>query len=160
MRITASLVLIAAILVAACGTTSSPTAPTTAMAEAAASISAQPAIAGHEATAFKFCPTSPAFSARVGLVVTATSDVALVVQNITYRFVDSQGSPMPQVTMTAPAMTAQFGSALVNARDSRTFPLDVSLGCGTQHTGRVQVTVLIADTNGRTCTRQLSVDVR
>jgi hypothetical protein len=160
MRITASLIPIAVIVVAACGTTASPAAPTTAIAEAAASVSAQPAVAGHQATTFNFCPTTPAFSARVGLVVTATSDVAVLVQEITYRFVDSQGAPMPQVTLAAPVMTTQFGSALVNARNSRTFPLDVGMGCGAQHTGVVHVTAVIVDTNGRTCTRQLNVDVR
>jgi hypothetical protein len=95
----------------------------------------------------------------VGIVVSA-ADLNLFVSTIGFRFVDSNGVQMPPVTLPAPVMATQFGSALVAARSSRTFPLDVRFGCGTLRTGTILVTVDTTDANGRTAVQDLTIGVR
>jgi hypothetical protein len=105
------------------------------------------------------CPASPPFTALVNLSVRA-GDVRVTVVEISLLFVDASGVRAPQVTLPAPVMTTQFGSALIEARSSRTFPLTLGLGCGTAPRGTVTVIVVTRDAGGRVTTGQVSTTLR
>jgi hypothetical protein len=153
------LILAGVLFASACGGTQTATAPTVIERASTTSVTADSSVMAQPTTSFTFCPTAPPFSAQVGIVVSA-ADLNLVVSTIRFRFVDSNGVQMPPVTLPAPVMATQFGSALVAARSSRTFPLDVHFGCGTLRTGTILVTVDTTDANGRTAVQDLSIGVR
>ena len=106
-----------------------------------------------------FCPSVDPFRVPVGLVVHA-QEVGLVVTQISARFTDSAGVQAPQVTLPAPVPTTQFGSALVEARSQRTFPVVLGIGCGTGQTGTLVIFVSARDDFGRTRSGQVTVVVR
>ncbi len=107
---------------------------------------------------FVSCPTSPPFSAVINVLVRA-GDVRITVVEISAQFVDSSGSRLPQVTLPGPVPTAQFGSALIEARGTQTFPLTLGLGCGVGTRGTVTVIVFTRDDGGRMTTGKLSAVV-
>jgi hypothetical protein len=102
------------------------------------------------------------FTIPVQLTVRAGElDVSLT--NITMRFEDGSGIPVPQTTppaplappapvptTPAPVPTTQFGSELMAARSVRTIPLSVPIGCTTNPRGTVIVVVGTRDGRGRT----------
>ena len=94
------------------------------------------------------CPDAHPFRVSANLSVRADAD-AFFVREVRMRFTDSSGIAAPQVTLAAPTLTRQFGTALVEARSARTFPLDFRFGCGTGRSGRLTVLVLVQDGNGR-----------
>ena len=151
---------------AGCETANTPAVPTTLESHAAsASVSAASSVQA-QPTSFSFCPTVTPFSATVGIVVVA-GDVDLFVTSITSQFTDTNNiqlpvitSQPPPVTLPAPVPTAQFGSALVQARSQVTFPVTVGTGCGTASTGTVVLAVQMTDANGVQLTQHLSVIVR
>lgn len=106
-----------------------------------------------------FCPAFPPVTVVLNLLVRAGS-LSLSVNEVRLRFVDTFGISMPQVTLPAPVMTTQFGSALVAARQSRLFPLSLGLGCGFGTQGTVIVVVITRDQNGQMTTGQVSALVR
>src|SRR5262249_43766284 len=101
--------------------------------------------------------TTP-FTATIGVVVVA-GDINVVVTRITSQFTDTNRVTLPTVTLPAPVPTAEFGSALVQARKGVTFPVTVNFGCGTGSTGNVAMTVHLSDANGMGSTRNLNVRV-
>jgi hypothetical protein len=109
-------------------------------------------------TSFSFCPTVTPFSATIAVVVVA-GDVDLFVTSITSQFTDTNNIQLPTITLPAPVPTAQFGSALVQARQGVTFPVTVNFGCGTASTGTVTMAVHLSDANGGASTRDLHVRV-
>ena len=150
---------------AGCETANTPAVPPTLESHAAsASVSAASSVQA-QPTSFSFCPTVTPFSATVGIVVVA-GDVDLFVTSITSQFTDTNNiqlpvitSQPPPVTLPAPVPTAQFGSALVQARQGVTFPVTVNFGCGTASTGTVAMTVHLSDANGAQSTSTLHVRV-
>jgi len=106
-----------------------------------------------------FCPAFPPFTAVLDLSISAGS-LSLSVTDITVRFVDTFGVSMPQVTLPAPVMTTQFGSALVQARQTRVFPLSLGLGCATGQQGTATVIVVFRDSNGRMSSGQVMAFIR
>lgn len=163
LTVIASLV-VAALLVTSCGDTDSrmnATGPTTLAAESASlnltssTISMKP---GH--TTFSFCPVVAPVTLVLNLSVTA-GVVGVSVVELGFQFVDNSGtSAAPQVTLPAPVPATQFGSALVQARQTRVFPLTVGLGCGTGQRGTITVIVVTRDQNGRMTTGRVSALVR
>jgi hypothetical protein len=106
-----------------------------------------------------FCPAFPPFTAVLPLSIRAGT-VRLSITEITLRFVDTFGTQMPQVTLPAPVLTTQFGSALVEARQTRLFPVSLGLGCGFGTSGNLVVVVLTRDDNGQMNSGQVSALVR
>lgn len=161
----ASLVL-AAFLVTSCGdtgarmTATAPTAVTTtdspSFTLASSSVSGRSASA---ATTFSFCPFGAPLTVGLFLGVTAGS-VSLTVVQLGVQFVDTSGISTPQITLPAPVPTTQFGTALVQARQTGIFPLNVGLGCGTGVRGTVVVVVIARDQFGRPLTGQTSMMLR
>ncbi len=152
-----NLILIGALILAGCETTT-PTVPTMLESTASAAVSAASSVQAQQTT-FSFCPTVTPFTATVGVVVVA-GDVNLLVTSITSQFTDQNHVQLPAVTLPAPVPTAQFGSALVEARSAATFPVSVAFGCGTVSTGTVAMSVHLTDATGVESVRNLSVDVR
>jgi hypothetical protein len=149
---------------AGCETANPPTVPTTLESHASATVSAASSVQAQQ-TSFSFCPTVTPFSATIGVVVLA-GDVNLFVTSITSQFTDTNNIQLPaitiqppSVTLPAPVPTAQFGSALVQARQRVTFPVTVNFGCGTASTGTVTMAVHLSDANGGASTRDLHVRV-
>jgi len=71
----------------------------------------------------------------------------------------AQLSGCTDAVLAAPIPTAQFGSALVQARSSRTFPVDVPFGCGTGRVGVLALTVRTADATGLQRVQGVNVNV-
>ncbi len=142
---------------AGCETANTPTVPTTLESHASASVSAASSVQAQQ-TSFSFCPTVTPFSATIGVVVVA-GDINLFVTSITSQFTDTNNIQLPTITLPAPVPTAQFGSALVQARQGVTFPVTVNFGCGTASAGTVAMVVHFSDANGGQFTRDLHVRV-
>lgn len=121
-------------------------------------ISATPPFVGTQLVRNSVCPSLPPFTAGINLLVEARSANVSITQ-ITMQFVDTFGVQVPQVTLPAPVLATQFGSALVAARSSRAFPLSFGFGCGTTRTGTIIVVVDTNDENGRHDTSQVRVRV-
>lgn len=124
----------------------------------AASISAAASVPVQHSV-FSVCPVSPPFFATVPIVVTA-GNVNLFLTGISFEFTDRNGARAPQVTLPAPIPTVEFGSALVEARRSRNFPVDFRFGCGTLGAGTISMRVRTRDANGVDGVQNLNVAVR
>jgi hypothetical protein len=142
---------------AACETSQTPTVPTALESNANLSVTAASSVTAQQTT-FSFCPVTPPFTATVSVVVVAGS-VNVFVTSITSQFTDTNQIQLPTITLPAPVPTAQFGSALVEARRAATFPVIVNFGCGTARTGTIAMTVHLSDANGMGFMRNLNVRV-
>jgi hypothetical protein len=153
-------IVVAAFLATSCSDTDvhvNATGPTTLAVESASfsvaqsTLFAQPVRNG-------FCPAFPPFTVVLHLSIRAGS-LRLSITEIGLRFVDTFGIRMPQVTLPAPVLTTQFGSALVEARQTRLFPLPLGLGCGFGEHGTMTAVVVTRDQNGGMNTGQVSAVV-
>ena len=63
------------------------------------------------------------------------------------------------MTLPAPVPTTQFGSALINARDTRAFAIPFHFGCGTRRAGRLTVFVDMRDDRGMMQSQQTTANV-
>jgi hypothetical protein len=156
--------VVAALLVTSCGDTDSrmnATGPTTLTTESASlNLTSSIATLNPAQTTFSFCPVVAPVTVALNLSVTAGL-VSVSVVELGFQFVATSGtSAAPQVTLPAPVPTTQFGSALVQARQTRVFPLTVGLGCGTGQRGTITVIVVTRDQSGRMTTGQVSALVR
>jgi hypothetical protein len=105
------------------------------------------------------CPAFPPF--LVPFHVTVGADAGFVsLTEVRMRFVDTSGVQMPQVTLPAPVLTTQFGSTLVAARRTRSFPFSFRFGCDTARAGTLVVIVGTQDERGRLMSTELSATVR
>ena len=105
------------------------------------------------------CPALPPFVIPLNLVVRVNGGLNVFLVNVNMQFVDHTGIVMPQITLPAPQLTAQFGTALVQARSARTFPFTIPVGCGTQQKGTVTIQARTRDEQGREESGQISVKV-
>jgi hypothetical protein len=106
------------------------------------------------------CPLVQPLHARFALTVLADDDATLFVNEVRMQFIDAAGVAAPQVTLPAPQATTQFGTALVQARSSLTFPLDLAFGCGTGRTGTIVVIVHGRDGRGFERSTDVRIGVR
>lgn len=154
----ASLV-VAAVLAMSCSNTDArlaPTGPTLVSSESAQSATLEmiaPTV--HRTISFGGCPATSPFTAFLGVSVRA-GDISIAVVEIGVRFVDTSGMQAPQITLPAPVPTTQFGTALIQARGTQTFPLTLGLGCGVGTRGTVTVIVITRDGRGRITTGTVS----
>jgi hypothetical protein len=103
------------------------------------------------------CPEVPPFFAPFTLTVGAgPADVAL--DAVRLRFADVV-SVAPQVVLPQPSLTTRFGSTLVSARSSRTFPFLFRFGCGTARTGTL-IIIVDARVRGQLMTTELRATVQ
>jgi hypothetical protein len=163
--ITIAILLAVAVLAASCSGTvahDSLTQPTSVGAEPWVSFGAvsQSVFAQAASSSGSECAARPSFSVPIGLVIRVNRDIRVFVMTIRMRFTDPFNIQMPQVTLPAPALTRQFGTNLVQARSSRTFPLNLTVGCGAGRNGTVTIAVDTQDEQGRQHSGQVSVAVR
>ena len=156
--------LMVAGLTASCSGTivrESPTQPTEVSAGSSASFStAAPTVVAQSVGQTGGCPLIAPFSVPIHLVVRVNGGVNVFVTQIRMQFTDPFHIQMPQVTLTAPTLTKQFGTNLVEARSARTFPLTLSVGCGTDRRGTATILIDTRDAHGRSESGQVSVAVR
>jgi hypothetical protein len=109
---------------------------------------------------FVACPTVQPFLVTANLLIRADGDSAIFVNSVRMRFTDTSGITAPDVTLPAPAFTRQFGTALVEARSARTFPVDFRFGCGTGRRGTLIIIVDTRDSDGRDFSTEMRATVR
>jgi hypothetical protein len=154
------LILLGVLAVTGCSTSHTATAPTTTFdSNSSRSVTAEPFVVAQQTGLAAACPATPPLTATVNVIV-FSGDASLIVTSIDARFVDQFGIQLPPVTLPAPVPTTQFGSALVEARSTQTFPVSVHFGCGTASRGTAFVDVGTRDAMGRQAMNHLSVDVR
>ena len=153
-----------AVLAAACGDSDAPSTVTgpqpLQLAAPTAFATLQPSTLTSELSRGGRCPDSQPFRATAALQVIGDHDTILEIDSIRLEFFDHHRNAAPAVTLTAPVLTRQFGSALVAARTSRTFPIGFGFGCHTGRTGTIVVGVWARDGNGRDRSMQLRAAVR
>jgi hypothetical protein len=109
--------------------------------------------------AFGFvCPFQQPFFVPFELIVHA-GDVAILVNRVSFGFVDSFGVAQPPITFAAPDLTARFPTIRVPARGSRPFPFTFEFGCFTGPTGTLTIMAEAADDGGRALPRTLRLPV-
>jgi hypothetical protein len=162
-----SLLVIAAFLGASCGGTDAAlnlTQPTPSTQSSSSPLSVTVSTTSPIAIAQRvnnpFCPSVAPFNVPLVIVVQPNGAVGVVVTAIRVQFFDTSGTGMPQVTLPAPVPTTQFGTALDNARSGQAFPVTFGIGCGTEHTGTVQILVETRDAQGRMGFGRTTVSVR
>jgi hypothetical protein len=105
------------------------------------------------------CPDFPPFAVPFTLTVGADEAGDVALDAVRLRFADVVGVTMPQVTLPQPSLTTQFGSTIVSARSSRTFPFLFRFGCGTARTGTL-IIIVDARVGGRMTSTELRATVR
>jgi hypothetical protein len=123
-------------------------------------VSLQPSAVAVESVARPSCPTLPPFVGSLNLTVLSPDDRRVSLRSVQMTFTDSAGLSAPSVTLPAPVPTVQAGSALIEARSQRTFPLTFPFGCGTRRTGTLVVVVTVSDDRQRESTAEARVAVR
>lgn len=159
----AALTFLAA-LAAACGDSDSPLTPTTAQPLQLASTTSfallNPSTLTSQLSRGGACPHLQPYYATVGLTLHGDVDTFLQLSSVRLQFFDHAGLAAPAVTLTAPVLTREFGSALVQARSARTFPIDYGFGCATGRTGTIVIEVWARDGHGRDRSMNLRAVVR
>lgn len=156
-------ILAASLLTAGCSGTDArvtATGPTSLQLSGSAFASIRPSLLSAQLIGNAGCPELQPLRVTANLTVLADGEVSFLVTEVRMRFVDTFGITAPQVTLTAPALTRQFGTALVLARSERTFPLDFSFGCSTDRTGTLSVLVRGRHEDGRDQSTEIRVGVR
>lgn len=138
----------------------SPAGPTVPQLAGPPSFSIKPSPVSPQIIGTPLCPELPPFLVPFNLTVLADASSSVFLTEVGLRFVDSSGVSAPQITLPAPVLTAQFGSALVEARSRRTFPFDFRFGCGTGRFGTIVVDVKTKDKNGRGRSDKITLSVR
>jgi hypothetical protein len=158
---TASLAAILALVVtSACDGTERGVLDPTPLGAGPTTVGIQPTIVTAQSVSQAFCPTVPPFVGSLALNVQATGNLGVSLTQVHMTFTDSAGITAPTITLPAPVLTQQFGSALVEARSQRTFPFTFPFGCGTRRTGTLVVIVVISDEKGRETTTEVRAGVR
>jgi len=157
----AATIVVVAFLASACSDTAAPmttTGPTT-VSVRSADFSASTGAVFSQQMGKTACPAFPPFVIPVDLIVRVNGGFNVFLINVNMQFVDSTGIVMPQMTLPAPQLTAQFGTALVQARSSRTFPFTIPVGCGSQQKGTLTIQARTRDEQGREESGQVSLKV-
>jgi hypothetical protein len=160
-RIHGPMLLVAILFIASCddNARSVMAQPTTFNTVPSVSLSGTAAMAFAQPVNNFLCPSISPFNVPIVVVVQPTGVVTVVVTEIRLQFVDTFGSRLPQVTLPAPLPTAQFGTALADARAAQSFPLTMGIGCGTGHTGSLSIFVDTRDPLGHRGSSQTTVMV-
>lgn len=103
------------------------------------------------------CPEVPPFFVPFALTVGAGSDADVALDAVRLRFADVV-SVAPQVVLPQPSLTTQFGSTVVSARSSRTFPFVFRFGCGSARRGTL-IIIVDARVRGRITSTELRASV-
>ena len=157
-RAVSALLLVAVFALASCDQeTTTPTTINFAPASAIVLSSVPPALIAQPRNSFS-CPFVTPFFAPMVIVVQPDGTPGFAVTRITLNFTDTSGQAAPQVTLTAPVPTTQFGTALEQSR-GLSFATTPGFGCGVGRTGTLVVVVDTRDGMGHTNSARMSVGV-
>jgi hypothetical protein len=102
------------------------------------------------------CPLTSPFLTNFSLVIDQRESIDVFVHEIGFRFVDGAGFDSPLILGQSDLATL-FGSTLVVAGTSRTFPFQPRFGCGLSSTPRLMILrLLLRDRHGRPHERTLT----
>ena len=152
-----------AVLATACGdsdTQTTVTGPASLQLATTTFASLQPATLTSKLSREGSCPLTEPFRATAALTISGDEDTPLHLTTVRLQFFDLARNAAPAVTLSAPVLTRQFGTALVQARSAHTFPIDFGFGCGTGRTGTVVIQIWARDGHGRDRTMELRASVR
>ena len=107
-----------------------------------------------------FCPFASPFLAPASVVVRADGTSDLFLRDMQLRFVDRAGVTGAFRTISSVEMTSLFGSTLVPAFGTRTFPVTLPFGCVGGITGTLFINVTALDRTGRPNLISLQTNVR
>lgn len=107
-----------------------------------------------------FCPTISPFLAPLSLVIRADAATDLLLHEVQLQFVDIAGVRGGFRTISGTELTTLFGSSLVPAFGTRTFPVSLPFGCVGARTGTMFIQVVAFDTAGRQDMTSMRVSVR
>lgn len=107
-----------------------------------------------------FCPTFSPFFAPVSLVIRADGASPLQLRAMQLQFIDTSGVTGGFRTIDSAELTTLFGSTLVPAFGTRTFPVSVPFGCVGGATGSLFIRVNALDLAGRQGMMSVRVNVR
>jgi hypothetical protein len=105
------------------------------------------------------CPAIPSFVAPLNLMVRANSASALSLSQVQMQFVDNSGFGRISRTVTRVDLATLFGSTLIPAFGTRTFPFSFPLGCVGSPFGTLTIVVFAADPLGHESTMSLQIAV-
>jgi hypothetical protein len=106
------------------------------------------------------CPTVPPLLAPVDLVISADRTTDLRLRQVQLQFVDRFGTIGGFRSLDALDLAGLFGTTVVPALGTRTFPLSLPFGCVGAQIGALNVTVTASDVLGRESRTALQVPVR
>jgi hypothetical protein len=102
------------------------------------------------------CPSASPFETSFSLVIDQRDGIDVFLHEVGFRFVDGSGFDSP-LTLGHRDLATLFGSTLVVAGTSRTFPFQPRFGCGLSSTPASMVMrLLLLDRNGRPHERTLT----
>jgi hypothetical protein len=107
-----------------------------------------------------FCPFVSPFLAPASVAVRAGGATDLQLLEMQLRFVDIAGVTGAVRTIAGPELTNMFGSTLVPAFGTRTFPVTLPFGCVGGTTGTLFIGVAAADVTGRRNMTSVQLNVR
>jgi len=102
------------------------------------------------------CPLTSPFATNFSLVIDQRDGIDVFVHEVGFRFVDGTGFDSPLILGQSDLATL-FGTTLVVAGTSRTFPFQPRFGCGLSSTPRLMIMrLLLLDRLGRRHERTLT----
>ncbi len=107
-----------------------------------------------------FCPFASPFLIPASVVVRAGGPTDLQLLEMQLRFVDVAGVTGAFRTFAGPELRTMFGSTLVPAFGTRTFPVSLPFGCVGGTTGTLFIQVAASDLTGRKDLTSLQLNVR
>lgn len=107
-----------------------------------------------------FCPFISPFLVPASVVIRADGASDLLLREMQLRFVDLAGVTGAFRTINRTELTTLFGSTLIPAFGTRTFPVSLPIGCVGGSTGTLFIQVSAFDVAGRQSMRSVQVNVR
>jgi len=107
-----------------------------------------------------FCPFASPFLIPASVVVRAGGATDLQLLEMQLRFVDGAGVTGAFRTFAGPELRTMFGSTLVPAFGTRTFPVSLPFGCVGGTTGTLFIQVAASDLTGRRNLSSVQLNVR
>jgi len=107
-----------------------------------------------------FCPFASPFLIPASVVFRSSGATALQLLELQLRFVDGAGVTGAFRTFAGPELRTMFGSTLVPAFGTRTFPVSLPFGCVGGTTGTLFIQVAASDLTGRRNLSSVQLNVR
>jgi hypothetical protein len=120
----------------------------------------QPAFVEARRVGAAVCPTHPPFLAPFNVVFDGDGQSDLFLSRVQMQFMDTSGIPAGTMTLGEPELATRFGSTIVPALGTRTFPFAFPFGCAGLPTGTLTVVVVAGDSRGHERRAVRHLDIR